>query len=1591
MFEHISRIIPYETAITILIITLLITFIHILFAGQILDHYMAKREKRNNRQQPADNFFQPLAPPPNIEIQMDAPRAFDGLPLAKQFSGQNMIFNEKDMPFWNIMAANALRTAGLINVMQPPQGDGRVPVNIAAGHDGAAYTAITSSVLNGDQREWFMRNVAKFADSGHKLWNALLAEFGQTNIAKVQANMAALNALHLTSNSTAALVEYLQEYQRLRNLLPAANKISMALFIHVVKTHLSSEGQHMKIDQLVTQEANDVDIVLQRLIAYYNERLIIDKASNSAGTLTAMAATISRPGSVGTPTVSRENNTLPSSHPLCQIPYRYYRKIQLYAIAPCHLCKAGDHCAFDCGAARRSQEYLAQIYADMYGKGVAPKPPRRGDGYPRRGGGAGGPRAGANGDGGNKRVSNASTLPNALTLLDTVLPPGPPAAVTRVSLMLTRGRAQRGGARPTTWLLEQLSQNDSVPIPEADTLMPPNANTMAEMELARHATNPATLATRVTIGEETTHDVQPSTATGELPRITIEGDDASSTAGATISYASVTNDASEENPLSNTHLAAAAKGTHFDADYDSQETALYTHWDIRDTEQRIYARLDLTKPFVRGAAKEIVNEINARYDSSQPIGHIEQVVQQILTDYLYRGDPVIADDWAVNEKATVITNRVLAALSTDVDMTTLAETVMVVLLSNQPYSHCIPLGYTMVHQHTSDDPPQLDQSTPTQCSVCNELYTDDLKQKLAKDDGYGSNSSTDSMPSLVHSDPDSTPPGSLTPSSTYSPKTTPPGSPAPSSPVSQSGLVSLMMKVTNSSQSTTTTDKEDTSVDVNVNVDTMANIHTGDKSVMKYMTGVKLFDASTPASQSVISGVGSATALGTGILLFTSILDNGLAQELELKNVYIVDNLRDIIGVTINMSNVQLKLCKNDAGFVDTHGGSYVQLPTGGRIPAHMDANRLPYFKATIIPPVPASNIIAVTVRQRNSTLRKPTTPTELLQKHIERGHLPFETVLDMDNESCTGPIPKCPCMELNMRREKVHTVSLGEFKNRKPGSVLFFDLKGPMPVSTTGETYILSGVDNSSTEIEDSPMKLSLAFSAPINSKNDAIRGFRNIFNQMRAVGLQVGPGYPSVVCFTDNGKGEFRSKEIQQFFADNSIVHRSTAPESPQYNRAERHWAEIIPALKALMGCCPGGVPKCYWPHVLQHVERLRFFVPRGKGLLSTKEQLEQITGFHVPNPKFSPTAMLFSKVIAHHSNATKEPGALASTAFEGIYLGTEPINGTAKVLNPVTLTITESRNVTILDEYTNMFRDYPNLISNDRVMSTSDTMERLGKLNPQGKRMTAKQRQALLRQEPPLPYNVQSTAALSTTSAPELPQPNIAPVIATPTVTVPLPTEQQTTAPPACTVMASVNHFAEKVSETLTSKAGDTPKSMLKMLSHPHVEQWKSAYAKELEDNIRPIIIGPLSRSEIPEGSQVLNSLPQFKVKTDSKHEVLGRKVRLVLDGSKQEMLGSNYAPTVSSQIVKTVLSINATDGFYMKQIDVSGAFRYSPLDPAEKPVYFRFPKHDPIMDPSDYYLLTKSSYGLRNAPIMWYKHFTGVLQQLGLTASVVDPCL
>jgi hypothetical protein len=191
MFEHISRIIPFETAITILIITLLITFIQILFAGKILDHYMAKKEKaRINRQPPAENFFQPLAPPPHIELQMgDAPRAFDGLPLAKQFSAQGMIFNEKDMSFWQVLATNALRTAGVGTVIQAAQANGQVPANIPAGHDMAVYTAITNSILSGDQRDWFMRNVAKFADSGHKLWHALLAEFGQTNIGKVQTNM----------------------------------------------------------------------------------------------------------------------------------------------------------------------------------------------------------------------------------------------------------------------------------------------------------------------------------------------------------------------------------------------------------------------------------------------------------------------------------------------------------------------------------------------------------------------------------------------------------------------------------------------------------------------------------------------------------------------------------------------------------------------------------------------------------------------------------------------------------------------------------------------------------------------------------------------------------------------------------------------------------------------------------------------------------------------------------------------------------------------------------------------------------------------------------------------------------------------------------------------------------------------------------------------------------------------------------------------------------------------------------------------------------------------------------------------------------
>jgi hypothetical protein len=109
---------------------------------------------------------------------------------------------------------------------------------------------------------------------------------------------------------------------------------------------------------------------------------------------------------------------------------------------------------------------------------------------------------------------------------------------------------------------------------------------------------------------------------------------------------------------------------------------------------------------------------------------------------------------------------------------------------------------------------------------------------------------------------------------------------------------------------------------------------------------------------------------------------------------------------------------------------------------------------------------------------------------------------------------------------------------------------------------------------------------------------------------------------------------------------------------------------------------------------------------------------------------------------------------------------------------------------------------------------------------------------------------------------------------------------------------------------------------------------------------------------------------------------RKARWVLRGDTQRSgvdFDQTFSPVVDPATIRTVLTLAASYGWLIHQLDVSNAFFHDKL---KETVYCQQPTGFVDSEHPDYLcLLSKCLYGLRQAPRPWYSSFAAHLRSLG----------
>jgi histone deacetylase 1/2 len=144
--------------------------------------------------------------------------------------------------------------------------------------------------------------------------------------------------------------------------------------------------------------------------------------------------------------------------------------------------------------------------------------------------------------------------------------------------------------------------------------------------------------------------------------------------------------------------------------------------------------------------------------------------------------------------------------------------------------------------------------------------------------------------------------------------------------------------------------------------------------------------------------------------------------------------------------------------------------------------------------------------------------------------------------------------------------------------------------------------------------------------------------------------------------------------------------------------------------------------------------------------------------------------------------------------------------------------------------------------------------------------------------------------------------------------------------------------------------------------------------------------------PPGARVTSGKWVFKTKLNPEGTLDKYKAQWVLRGDTQCPgldFGETFSPVVKPATIRTVLTLIATKDWPTHQLDVSNAFLHGNLD---ERVFCRQPPGFENRDRPDHVcLLSKSLYGLRQAPRAWFTRFVGHVTTLEFIQSRSDASL
>lgn len=190
----------------------------------------------------------------------------------------------------------------------------------------------------------------------------------------------------------------------------------------------------------------------------------------------------------------------------------------------------------------------------------------------------------------------------------------------------------------------------------------------------------------------------------------------------------------------------------------------------------------------------------------------------------------------------------------------------------------------------------------------------------------------------------------------------------------------------------------------------------------------------------------------------------------------------------------------------------------------------------------------------------------------------------------------------------------------------------------------------------------------------------------------------------------------------------------------------------------------------------------------------------------------------------------------------------------------------------------------------------------------------------------------------------------------------------------------------STTPTTTVSPIPSSVRAALKDPN---WRAAMHLEF-DALQANNTWTLQ--ERPRGARIITGKWVFKHKWNPDGSLDRYKARWVVRGFNQRPgidFGDTFSPVVKPATIRTVLTLVASKRWPTHQLNVSNAFLHGDLHETvycSQPTGFEHPER-----PDAVCLLSRSLYGLRQAPRQWFLRFVAYVTSLGFVQSRADTSL